>query len=190
MSQHLIILSYYSTIYIITTAPIFLFLIFFAEFVTMKCPLLDISALTTCCALICCHVHRPPAARFTKRLFTYLCLCCFVQHLPSKRRAAARLTSKMASGEVPRVIMKCECDLFWSSFVSLAKSRLRGICSSSLYVGSLQSLRMQHACVLVCSCWICNNSCPGLRKCVSLFQKWWRFTKESNRRHPWSLTSG
>lgn len=47
-----------------------------------------------------------PAARFTNRLY----LCCFVQHLPSKRRAAAGLTSKMASGEVPRVIMKCECD--------------------------------------------------------------------------------
>lgn len=195
MSQRLIILSHYGTIYIITTAPIFLFFSFH-EFVTMKCPLWDISALTTSCALICRHVHRPPAARFTKRLFSCSHLCCFVQHLPSKRRAAAGLTSKMPPGEVPRVVMKCECD-------SAAVVRIRFI----LVCEPLRNPSFVGFVVLRCT-WVRCRVCKcSMRPCLFaaaefaiiqvqvwedmfLWQKWRRFAKESNKRHPWSLTSG
>lgn len=102
----------------------FSFSYIFAKFVTKKCPLLDISTLTTCCALICCHMCRPPALQLLDSPIGSTS-AVFVQHLPSKRRAAAGLTSKMASGEVPRVTMKCECDsagVVWIRFVLICES--------------------------------------------------------------------
>lgn len=88
----------------------FSFSCIFPKFVTKKHPLGHFCTNNLLCfdMLSCAQTSCALAARFTKRLFSYLYLCCFVQHLPSKRRAAAGRTSKMASGEVPRIIMKYE----------------------------------------------------------------------------------